>query len=137
MESTLYRGVRGPNGVSVWKERDGIRANVFERFDLRNHSPTGFEWGYNGSGPAQLALALLADALGDDQTALLHYQRFKRQIVCRFDELGWCLSAAHVWDWFQGRCNENGAYTPDEFDPEETIDLAEAMGEGVDHDPPA
>jgi hypothetical protein len=34
------------------------------RLDLWNHSPTGFEWGYGGSGPAQLALALLADHLG-------------------------------------------------------------------------
>jgi hypothetical protein len=34
------------------------------RLDLYNHSPTGFAWGYGGSGPAQLALALLADVLG-------------------------------------------------------------------------
>jgi hypothetical protein len=33
------------------------------RLDLANHSPDGFEWGYGGSGPAQLALAILADAL--------------------------------------------------------------------------
>jgi len=33
------------------------------RLDLFNHSPGGFEWGYGGSGPAQLALAILADAL--------------------------------------------------------------------------
>lgn len=33
------------------------------RTDLVNHSPTGFEWGYAGSGPAQLALALCVDAL--------------------------------------------------------------------------
>lgn len=31
------------------------------RNDLMNHSPDGFEYGYGGSGPAQLALALLAD----------------------------------------------------------------------------
>ena len=30
------------------------------RLDLCSHSPSGFEWGYGGSGPAQLALALLA-----------------------------------------------------------------------------
>jgi hypothetical protein len=28
------------------------------------HSPAGFEWGYGGSGPADLARALLIDALG-------------------------------------------------------------------------
>jgi hypothetical protein len=31
---------------------------------IRNHSPSGFEFGYNGSGPAQLALAILADLFG-------------------------------------------------------------------------
>ena len=35
------------------------------RLDMRNHSPTGFEWGYGGSGPAQLALALAASRLPD------------------------------------------------------------------------
>ena len=33
------------------------------RLDIVNHSPTGFSWGYSGSGPAQLALAILADYL--------------------------------------------------------------------------
>jgi len=28
---------------------------------LWNHSPDGFEWGYGGSGPAQLALAIYQD----------------------------------------------------------------------------
>ena len=36
------------------------------RLDLRNHSPTGFSWGYGGSGPAQLALAICADVFGDE-----------------------------------------------------------------------
>lgn len=51
------------------------------RFDLWNHSPTGFEWGYNGSGPAQLALALLADYLANDEEALDCYQRFKFAVI--------------------------------------------------------
>lgn len=32
------------------------------------HSPTGFSWGYAGSGPAELARCLLIDALGDRAT---------------------------------------------------------------------
>ena len=51
------------------------------RLDLYNHSPTGFEWGYCGSGPAQLALAILADHLGDDRQALDVYQRFKWAVI--------------------------------------------------------
>jgi hypothetical protein len=54
------------------------------RLELHNHSPTGFAWGYGGSGPAQLALALLADALGDDERALALYQDFKWRCVSRF-----------------------------------------------------
>jgi hypothetical protein len=51
------------------------------RLDLFNHSPTGFSWGYTGSGPAQLALALLADALGDDDLAVRLHQDFKFKVV--------------------------------------------------------
>ena len=51
------------------------------RFDLRRHSPTGFGWGYCGSGPAQLALALLAAELGDDESAQEHYQEYKREVL--------------------------------------------------------
>ena len=43
------------------------------QLEIRNHSPTGFEWG-DGSGPAQLALALLVDALSGDHAAEAHYQ---------------------------------------------------------------
>ncbi len=51
------------------------------RLDLDNHSPTGFEWGYGGSGPAQLALAILADYTRDDQLALNLHQRFKFKVI--------------------------------------------------------
>ena len=47
------------------------------------HFPTGYERSYAGSGPAQLALALLADALGDDEKAQDHYQDFKFKVVAR------------------------------------------------------
>ncbi len=50
------------------------------RFDLRNHSPDGFCWGYSGSGPAQLALAILADCVGDEQ-AVCYYQQFKAAVI--------------------------------------------------------
>ncbi len=53
------------------------------RLDLANKSPTGFEWGYGGSGPSQLALALCADALDDEIAVLTIYQNFKS----RFREL--------------------------------------------------
>ena len=50
------------------------------RYDLVNHSPDGFSWGYHGSGPAQLALAICADLVGDN-TAIEIYQDFKVRVV--------------------------------------------------------
>jgi hypothetical protein len=44
---------------------------------LVNHSPDGFSWGYGGSAPAQLALAVLLAAGMPDGRALELYQRFK------------------------------------------------------------
>ena len=58
-----YEGKRcnGIAEVSV----NGVPLNP--RLDLHKHSITGFEWGYCGSGPTQLALALLADHLANDE----------------------------------------------------------------------
>lgn len=40
-----------------------------------NHSPDGFNWGYGGSGPAQLALGiLLAVGVEPDRAVALHQQ---------------------------------------------------------------
>lgn len=71
-----YAGVRNADGTCTVLQWD-TGADLDPRTDLRNHSPTGFEWGYGGSGPAQLALAILCDALQDDELALVLYQDFK------------------------------------------------------------
>ena len=55
--------------------------------ELRNHSPTGFAWGNGGSGPAQLAVAILMDATGEPTLALRHHLEFKFRFVS-----GWCNS---------------------------------------------
>ena len=66
------------------------------RLDLWNHSPSGFEWGYGGSGPAQLALALLADHLDDDDEAVQLHQEFKREVVAKFRRRGWTLKSEQI-----------------------------------------
>jgi Family of unknown function (DUF6166) len=63
------------------------------RLDLYNHSPTGFEWGYCGSGPAQLALAILAEHLSDDAEALNLYQRFKWAVIVGLPRRRWTLTS--------------------------------------------
>jgi hypothetical protein len=66
------------------------------RLDLWNHSPTGFEWGYGGSGPAQLALAFLADHLVDDAEAVALHQSFKFAVVAKLPERGWTLTSREI-----------------------------------------
>ena len=67
------------------------------RLDLFNHSPTGFNWGYGGSGPAQLAVALLADALGDDDRAIRLHQCFKFKVVACWPEgERWWITAEQI-----------------------------------------
>ena len=72
-----YEGYRTKGGPIVTVNGDLLDL----RLDLHNHSPDGFEWGYCGSGPAQLALAILADHLGDDEQALNLCQRFKWVVI--------------------------------------------------------
>lgn len=55
------------------------------RRGLYNHSPAGFAWGYGGSGPAQLALALLADVLDDGEALKLH-QLFKWKAIAPLEK---------------------------------------------------
>lgn len=94
----VYRGMRF-KGVAV------VTANgetLQPRFDLRNHSPNGFEWGYEGSGPAQLALTLLAHHLGDDERALALHQEFKREVIAVLAFAGWTLTGEEI-NWAIGR----------------------------------
>jgi hypothetical protein len=87
-----YEGLRSGYAVDVIV--NGRRLNP--RLDLFNHSPTGFEWGYCGSGPAQLALAILADHLGDDEQALNLHQRFKWAVIAELPRRRWTLTGEDI-----------------------------------------
>ena len=71
------------------------------RLDLRNHSPTGFAWGYGGSGPAQLALAMLAE-VADDDAALLYYHDFKDEWIS-IQQGRWSMPEVFIQGWIKGR----------------------------------
>jgi len=71
---------------------------------LRNHSPTGFNWGYAGSGPAQLALALLLHYLNDDDKALQYYQRFKEDVIMVLPQEDFNLNEDVVIRWLRETC---------------------------------
>ncbi|MDI6772795.1 MAG: DUF6166 domain-containing protein [bacterium] len=72
----FYFGARTPEGeAKVYVEEAGERRPLPH---IVAHSPTGFDWGYNGSGPADLSLALVADVLRENTTARLPAEVFER-----------------------------------------------------------
>lgn len=101
----IYVGRRA-RGIAIVEVHD-CRADwevLNPRHDVFNHSPSGFEWGYFGSGPAQLALALLYDHLkrhrpdwGEitlEEESIFWHQRFKFEFVGKWDQArNWELSS--------------------------------------------
>jgi len=79
------------------------RRELSPRFDVRRHSPDGFETGYNGSGCAQLALAICCDALRDDARASRLYQSYRADVIAKLDrEAPFTITAADVIAWADG-----------------------------------
>ena len=102
----------GRNGHEVFKRvwPDGVTSALLPNASLKlaNHSPTGFSWGFSGSGPAQLALALLLDATSIPETALAYYQEFKSAIVAGWDFNGsWVIFRSDIINWLRLRHGEN------------------------------
>jgi hypothetical protein len=87
-------GTAAPGLVTVHQEWQPPRP-LDPRFDLRR-AADGLNWGYGGSGPAQLALALAADVLGDDEAARDVHQRLKARLVAGLPQDGWTLSEEQV-----------------------------------------
>src|SRR5258708_10317098 len=87
----IYEGARSLDGALVTVDGKPLPP----RLDLRTLSKAGFEWTYEGAGPAQLALALLADHLGDDAVALRQHERFMREVVSVLDN-AWRLTSDDI-----------------------------------------
>lgn len=80
----IYKIYKGHRSHSVVVHPDtGHPYALPWRLDLWNHSPTGLNWGYGGSGPAQCALALLADHLDDDREVMRLHQPFKWAVIAK------------------------------------------------------
>lgn len=98
-----YRGIRDWSKklvtVDIFKE-DGTFLETKPLRHIERHSPDGFEWGYGGSGPADLALSILAD-LYDMETANEYYQEFKFQFIASLKRNEWEISEREIADWLE------------------------------------
>lgn len=87
----IYTGTRAIDGIVVLV--DGRRLD--ERYDLKRFTRGGFEWTYQGPEPRQLALALLADHLGNDTEALRLSEPFMRGVVSNLEN-DWTLTSRDI-----------------------------------------
>jgi len=77
---------------------NGIITNVPHSWVL--HSPTGFEWGYGGSGPAELALNILLMFTDKDVADRLH-QNFKRVFIASMPPEGGTIKQDAILSWLK------------------------------------
>lgn len=70
-----------------------------------NHSPDGFQWGYGGSGPAQLSLAILLDVTGDEERSVKLHQDFKWDKIAQLDD-SFVLTVDEIHDWLASKKQE-------------------------------
>lgn len=117
-----YVGVIEENrDEQVYVEQDSGRKELNPAYHLRNHSPDGFAWGYAGSGPAQLAIAILVDHLSHDKRqvrdawpfkgktvgdvdAERFYQRYKAAVIQHLpQDEGFTITSDEVETWLRAQ----------------------------------
>ncbi len=62
---------------------------------LVNYSPDGFNWGYGGSGPAQLSLSQLLPFVSEEDAVHLH-QSFKWKFIATLPEGDFKLNSEQI-----------------------------------------
>lgn len=96
------------------RDADGLHFNIFQVF--KHHSPSGFEIGYGGSGPADFALnimALFTNHLNEPRDVKLWdgkkisslawnlHQRFKFQFVATLSREGGTIKGDDIRRWVE------------------------------------
>ena len=72
-----------------------------EYYGLKRFTRFGFEWTYEGESPRQLALAILADHLGDGERAIALSESFMKKVVANLDN-DWRLTAGDIKEAIAG-----------------------------------
>ena len=78
----------GPGYVAV---KEGTTSRELPKFDPMNYSPTGFQWGYGGDGPAALASSLLKHATGCN----CRYWEYKSSVIAQLED-DWQLTEEQI-----------------------------------------
>ena len=91
MADRIYRGDRTIDGAEVTVDGKALDPQLA----LKTFTDHGFDWSYEGASPRQLALAILAEHLGDGGQALALTEPFMLRVVANFDN-EWEMASADI-----------------------------------------
>lgn len=83
--------------------REGNKKYMNIAQTIVQHSPTGLEWGYGGSGPADFALNILYHFTNDRKFAERYHQDFKFQFVAGLPREGGTIPGETIMRWVEAR----------------------------------
>ena len=86
-----YEGKRTIDGLVVTVDGRPLS----EHYEVKRFTTFGFEWTYEGESPRQLALAILADYLGDSAKAIRLSEPFMKTVVANLDN-DWVLTGYEI-----------------------------------------
>ena len=106
----VYEAIRTEDGVQAFVVvQNGSDVTIREPLPhIERHSPTGFEFGYGGSGPADLAYSILTHwflsygftkAEAEEQ-ASIHYYNFKWSFVAAEKSKRLVISDEEIENWW-------------------------------------
>jgi hypothetical protein len=98
-ESNIFGYICIYNDNAIYKDNKIIDMKI----NLKNHSPSGLSWGYNGSGCLQAALAILCDFSNDEKFALENYIDFKNEVMCNLPQKDCILKYSDIQQWVNFR----------------------------------
>lgn len=93
------------SSVNVYKGIDGHDVTINGKplsplNQIINHSPDGFSWGFDGSGPGQLALAIMVHEFGPElHSHPADYMTFKSEVIANFDRQAFSISSLDIENW--------------------------------------
>lgn len=96
---------------------DGNALDWKGSLEVRHHSPSGPNWGNEGQGAAQLALAILIAVTGDEYTATQYYQQFKSAVLAPIHDDDWHMEGDDVAEWVRKVAQGEPHVVPVEVEP--------------------
>lgn len=113
----------GQPSVMIRDSVDGFETPLIQ--GIVHHSPDGFEWGYGGSGPSDLALNILDLILPSKEAWRLHHF-FKSDFIAPMLREGGEIKLRDVHDWVVGFYHDENARAKERAEEAEN---AEALAE--------